>query len=48
MIEAKLRQLHAALNATPVYKPDMYRLREEQGEQFDVDDYLGDVDFGKE
>ena len=48
LIEAKLRQLHAALNATPVYKPDMYRLREEQGEQFDVEDYLSDVDFGKE
>jgi len=47
LIEAKLCQLHAALNATPVYTPDQYRLRE-QSESFDVDQFFDDTDFGRE
>lgn len=50
LIESKLRQLHAALTASPIYTPDQYRLRE-QSESFDVDDSifdLSDFDYGKE
>jgi CRISPR/Cas system-associated exonuclease Cas4 (RecB family) len=52
LIEAKLLQLYAALNAAPVYTPDHYRLRDEQGATVDeVDDGmfdLSDLDYGVE
>ena len=50
LIESKLRQLHAALNASPIYTPDKYRLRDEQPVD-EVDDSifdLSDFDYGKE
>ena len=47
LIEAKLLQLHAALNATPIYTPDKYRVREAVDEVDDIFD-LSDLDYGKE
>ena len=48
LIEAKLLQLYAALNASPVYTPDKYRLRDEQ--PVDEDDIfdLSDLDYRME
>lgn len=48
LIEAKLLQLHAALNATPIYTPDKYRVREAVDEVDDSMFDLSDLDYGVE
>jgi len=48
VIEAKLLQLHAALNASPIYTPDQYRLKEAVDEVDDSIFDLSDFDYGKE
>lgn len=48
LIEAKLRQLHAALNATPIYTLDKYRVREAVDEVDDGMFDLSDLDYGVE
>ena len=48
VIEAKLLQLHAALNSSPIYTPDQYRVKEAVDEVDDSIFDLSDFDYGKE